>query len=245
MTWLPRFTYIELRKSVDTKSALVLLAVIFVLAAGFAVLASTGEPDLNSFVGSALIPLPFLLPVISALSATSEWSQRATVTTFSLVPRRSRILVARLMATVLLVLLLASAIVVTTMAIFVVMHPAAFQATDWAEFAKTLWSILVLAITAALTGVAMGYLLLIPALAISVTLLVPVAYDVFISLRFPDVGPWISSLAFSQWLMKPNLTWESSGLDTIGLGPALSSLLLWTVLPLAAGWVRQLRKEVK
>ena len=80
MTWLPRLTYIELRKCVDTKSALVLLAVIFVLAAGFAVLASTGEPDLNSFVGSALIPLPFLLPVISALSATSDWSQRATVT---------------------------------------------------------------------------------------------------------------------------------------------------------------------
>ena len=49
-------------------------------------------------LGNALIPAAILLPIVGMLLITSEWSQRTTLTTFGLVPRRSRVLVAKVLA---------------------------------------------------------------------------------------------------------------------------------------------------
>ena len=63
-----------------------------------------------------LLPTAVLLPVLGILLVTSEWSQRTALTTFTLVPQRERIAVAKLAAGVafsvlsLLVSLAASAI---------------------------------------------------------------------------------------------------------------------------------------
>ena len=42
-----------------------------------------------------------LLPVLGILSITSEWSQRTALTTYALVPRRERVVAAKLIAVVL------------------------------------------------------------------------------------------------------------------------------------------------
>jgi ABC-2 type transport system permease protein len=46
------------------------------------------------------VPMTILLPVVAILAVTGEWSQRAGLTTFTLVPHRGRVIRAKLAVTV-------------------------------------------------------------------------------------------------------------------------------------------------
>lgn len=239
-----RCVYVELRKSVDTRAARVLIGVLVVLGTGMALLASQSDPTLSDFVAAAVVPLPLLLPTIAILLITGDWAHRSAMTTFSLVPRRRNVLVARYLAAVVMVIV--AMILVAGMAAlaFILVHPGNLPRTDWSDLRETLWSIFAISLAAALSGIAMGALLLNTPLAIVVTMLVPLSYDLAFASRFPDVAPWVSSLAFSTWLTNPQWTWLAPSDLTTGLGSALCSLVLWTAIPLALGTLRQLRKEV-
>ena len=95
-----------------------------------------------------------------------------------------------------------------------------------------------------MTGTAVGSLLLNTPLAIVVTMLLPITYDVAAALLVPSVAPWISTLAFSAWLARPHLAWGIGPGDVPGAGQALTSLVIWVALPLGLGWWRQLRRDV-
>jgi ABC-2 type transport system permease protein len=72
-----------------------------VIATG-AVLAFAGDGDLtyDSFAGAIGVPMTILLPVVAILAVTGEWSQRAGLTTFTLVPHRGRVVRAKFVVTV-------------------------------------------------------------------------------------------------------------------------------------------------
>jgi ABC-2 type transport system permease protein len=95
---------VELRKAFDTRSGFWLLMAVAgagVLATG-AVLAFASSSDLSydSFAGAIGVPMTILLPVVAILAVTGEWSQRAGLTTFTLVPHRGRVIRAKLAVTV-------------------------------------------------------------------------------------------------------------------------------------------------
>jgi len=95
-------TAIELRKMSDTRAGWWLeLGVLTVMVITVAATCIAGHPNQRTFqhiLSNALIPAAILLPVIGTLLVTSEWSQRTTLSTFTLVPQRSRVLVAKLFA---------------------------------------------------------------------------------------------------------------------------------------------------
>jgi ABC-2 type transport system permease protein len=99
---LGRLTLVELRKMTDTRAGFWLLAstalltVAVVVIAGFAM--EEQDRTLRNFVGIACVPISLLGPVVGILLVTSEWSQRTSLITFTLVPHRSRVLVAKLLA---------------------------------------------------------------------------------------------------------------------------------------------------
>src|SRR5918912_1454847 len=99
-------TGIELRKTVDTRAGRVLLAGILLLccvAIGYGVFAATrGDLAYAGWVGDSTIPVTFLLPVLGVLAMSSEWTQRTVLSTFTLTPRRLRVLTAKLAAAVVL-----------------------------------------------------------------------------------------------------------------------------------------------
>jgi ABC-2 type transport system permease protein len=103
---LVRLTGIELRKMVDTRSGRWLLATVALLIAATIVISVlVGEADLHRLDGMfefALAPIGILLPILGILSVTSEWSQRTTLLTFALVPRRERVTAAKALAACLL-----------------------------------------------------------------------------------------------------------------------------------------------
>jgi hypothetical protein len=101
----PRVTGTELRKMFDTRSGLWLLASIAIASvlATAAVIAFAPDKELTytTFATAIGFPMAVILPIIAILSVTSEWSQRNGLTTFTLVPSRSRVIAAKLVCSVL------------------------------------------------------------------------------------------------------------------------------------------------
>jgi hypothetical protein len=96
---------VELRKMFDTRSGfwlMVGIAAAGLLATG-AVIAFAGDDGLtyDNFAGAIGVPMTILLPIVAILSVTGEWSQRAGLTTFTLVPHRGRVIRAKLAVTLL------------------------------------------------------------------------------------------------------------------------------------------------
>ncbi|MFZ2016854.1 MAG: ABC transporter permease, partial [Nocardioides sp.] len=96
---------VELRKMFDTRSGFWLMVGIAVtaLVATGSVIAFGSDASLtyNNFAAAIGVPMTILLPIVAILSVTGEWSQRAGLTTFTLVPHRGRVIRAKLANTLL------------------------------------------------------------------------------------------------------------------------------------------------
>ncbi|PUA80857.1 ABC transporter permease [Nocardioides currus] len=95
-----RLVKVELRKMFDTRSGFWLMSsigILAVIATGSVILfASEGSQTYDNFGAAIGFPMVVILPIIAALSVSSEWSQRSGLTTFTLVPRRGRIIAVKL-----------------------------------------------------------------------------------------------------------------------------------------------------
>ena len=101
---LARVTRVELRKMFDTRSGFWLIASIAItslLAAGGVILWAPDDGlTYSTFATAIRFPVVIILPLIAILAVTSEWSQRTGLTTFTLVPHRSRIITAKAISSV-------------------------------------------------------------------------------------------------------------------------------------------------
>jgi ABC-2 type transport system permease protein len=101
---LSRVTRVELRKMFNTRSGFWLMASIVVAAllATTAVILFAPDSELTYATFGAAIgfPMAVILPMVAILSVTSEWSQRSGLTTFTLVPHRSRVILAKAISSV-------------------------------------------------------------------------------------------------------------------------------------------------
>jgi hypothetical protein len=103
---LARLTAVELRKMTDTRAGFWLqLAVVLLTVAVVAVVCLFGnaqDQTLRGMLSIAVAPASVLLPIVGILLVTSEWSQRTGMMTFALVPRRGRVVAAKLLASIVL-----------------------------------------------------------------------------------------------------------------------------------------------
>lgn len=99
-----RIVGVEMRKTFDTRAGLWLVVAIVAAATIATAAVILWAPDsalrFETFGTAVGMPMAVLLPVVSVLSVTSEWSQRSGLTTFTLVPRRSRTIAAKAVVTV-------------------------------------------------------------------------------------------------------------------------------------------------
>lgn len=235
-----RLTAVELRKMADTRSGAWLLAVVGLLAAAVVtVLSLTPDApdfDFGGLLGPTLLPAAVLLPVLGVLSVTSEWSQRTTLTTYALVPRRMRVAAAKVLAALALAVLTYAACLAATAAAL----PFAGGPDPWHLPAATLGKAALFMVVNVLLGVAFGMLLLNSALAIVLYFVLPIAWSILGEMVAPLARPaeWLDLSVTSGLLLEPVMT----GRDWARLG---TSVAVWIMIPLVLGLIRVARREVK
>lgn len=237
-----RLIAVELRKLADTRAGRWLLIGIGLISAAIVVVQlfalDDAEQTFTAFFVPQLFPTGVLLPVLGILSITSEWSQRTALTTYALVPRRERVIAAKLAA----VILAAVASVLVSLAVAAVgtlLAAATGGAGTWSFQAMRLPYAAVAQVLGVLMGTAFGLLLVHTALAVVTYLLLPTAWTVLAELVAALRGParWLDTSVTMEPLFGPEVTadqWARLGV----------SVLVWIGLPLAAGLVRTLRREV-
>ena len=233
----PRLTLVELRKMVDTRAGFWLQLIVALLTLAIVVLVCIfGEPEdlvFRDMFALAIFPASILLPIIGILLVSSEWSQRTALITFTLVPRRMRVMAAKVAAGLTLgVIVVAIAIVVAVVAVLAV-------GGEWSMGIPVFLQICLLCLTAMVTGIAFGAAFLSSAPAIVLSFALPMAWAALGAIPFlDDAADWLDTTRTTEPLTEHALTateWAQFG----------TSMALWLLLPLAIGLWRIARGEIR
>ena len=233
---LGRLAAVELRKMFNTRAgfwlqlATVAITVVAVIARSLS--GNAADHTFASVLGVGLLPAAALLPVAGLLLVTSEWSQRTGMITFALVPVRSRILGAKLIASIVLSLaMLVTAVAVVAAGVAAVDGTSSDAGTLIAQSAVYLT-------TGMVVGVAFGTSLLATTPAIVALVALPITWTAVTSLSFfVAAAPWLDTRLALAPLREEVLSatqWAQAG----------TALALWMLLPLLIGIWRITRQEV-
>jgi ABC-2 type transport system permease protein len=231
-----RLTLVELRKMLDTRAGFWLQLVVWLLTPAvvivYALFAETRDQTFQDFLSLALAPAQVLLPVVGILLVSSEWSQRTAMVTFTLVPRRERVLGAKLVAGLVLGLI-AFAICVGVAAL-----GNLSVGGDWSLSGAVFGQMIVSVATGMAMGVGFGALFLASAPAIVCSFLLPTAFAALGSLApFRGLARWLDQTRALGPLTEHSLSateWAHAG----------AALALWMAVPLAVGLLRITRSDV-
>jgi hypothetical protein len=235
-----RLVAVELRKILDTRAgfwmqlatvAITALVVIVRLVAGDAT-----DHTFASVLDVGLKPAAVLLPIAGILLVTSEWSQRTGMITFALVPMRSRVLGAKLVASLVLAVAML-AVSVGIVAVGVLVASPGIDGT-WSDAGTLIGQSAVYLTGGMLTGVAFGMVMLASAPAIVALFALPIAWTAVASLSFfAHAAPWLDTrlaLGPMPGEIMSATQWAHAG----------TALALWMLLPLLIGTLRITRREV-
>ncbi len=233
-----RLVRVEWAKATDTRAARWLLALVALSTAGMMlapIFAPTNFDQTHaSYLRVAALALTILLPVVAILMLTGEWSQRSVFSTFTQEPRRIRVVNAKLAAS--LMLGVGAAIfggVVTAGGLG--LAAASGRALEANLDVGAVTGYLLFVLLNVLAGVAIGALLQSSAPAIAASFALPAAFAVL----------GAASTLVSDWIdMSTTFTWVLEN-DWGGHVAQISiSVLFWVAVPLAAGVVRTIRRDV-
>lgn len=243
-----RLLKVELRKMLDTRSGFWLMCSIGLLAvlatASLIVFGSEADLTYDNFGAAVGFPMVIILPIVAALSVTSEWSQRSGLTTFTLVPHRGRVIGAKLAVTVLVGV--AAMVVALAVGALGNLLGASIAGLDpvWDLPFTQMLTITLATVLNMLVGFMLGVLIRNSPGAI-------VAYFVYNFALAPlsmllatsqawwrDLQPWMDFNFAQGFLFEGNLT----GTQWAQLG---ATSAFWVVIPLAIGLFLVRRSEVK
>jgi ABC-2 type transport system permease protein len=239
---MARLTLVELRKLADTRAGLWLLVTIGLATIGTSAImlgwADDSQQTFARLYGFALVPSAALLPVLGILSMTGEWSQRTALTTFTLVPARSRVIGAKLAAGV-LIGLATTAVTAGLSAAANLLGAALGGDGGWHIAASLVWQSALIEIIYVLMGLGFGALLLNSPLAIVTYFALPTLWSALSGVIKPlhRIAAWLDLDSTSSPLYQPHMTAGEYGRLAV-------SVSLWVVLPLVLGSIRILRREV-
>lgn len=247
---LHRLVDVELRKLVNTRAGLwlmILIGGVILLLEGVLVFTAIrfGEVMPWSYMFEAMVtPLGLLLAVLGVMTVTSEWGQRTSLVTFSLEPRRMRIVFAKLFAGLLATVLLLLFAFVLTAGLNVLQASVIGVDAVWDVQRATVLGYGLSHVSAFVLGFAFG--MLIPNTPAAL-----VAYFVF---RFVVPGLLMGAGLLWEWF-EPIVPWIhfsqalNGALDVAATseeyGQLLTASLLWIVLPLVLGSILLVRREIK
>jgi ABC-2 type transport system permease protein len=234
-----RLFRIEWRKSCDTRAARWILVVIGLLAAGATsvplVLPAQFQQAWPAYLAPAALVLALLLPVVSILTLTSEWSQRSVLVTFTQEPRRARVVAAKVLSGMALSLL-GSAFATALAAGALALSDALGRQVTWDLPARYMVGFVTFVLANSLMGMAFGALLLNTPAAIVLFFVLPTVWTLLSYGWLTKIGTWLDTAQTFRYVLEAD--WHGHAY------PILVSIGFWIVLPLALGTLRTIRREV-
>ena len=238
---LARLIRVELRKSVDTRAGRWLLVLIGMVAVSAAVVtmvaAHANEHNFRDLLGNTGEMTAILLPVLGVLLVSSEWSQHTALTTFTLSPRRGRVIAAKAMAGALLAV--AATVVCTAVSAAALAAAGHGPAGRWHGAAAAIGLALVFQILNLLLGVGFGLLFRSTPVAVVVYFAVPTAFSLLTGL--------IAALAGTGRWLDPSTAWDhlaSGGMTATIWAQVATAAAVWILLPMLIGSWQVLRRPV-
>lgn len=233
-----RLVRVEWAKATDTRAARWLLALVGLGTVGSMlapVLAPTRfDQTYTSYLEVASIAQVILLPVVGILMLTGEWSQRSIMTTFTQEPRRIRVVNAKVAAALILgggSAVFGGAVTAAGLGL----AAASGRTLEGTLSVGDITGYLLYLLLNVLGGVAVGALVQNSAAAIAAYFVLNPAFAL-LGTASTLVADWIDTATTWNWVLDN---------DWGGHIPQISvSTLFWVVIPLAAGAVRTLRRDV-
>lgn len=230
--------HIEFRKLLDTRSSaglMIAMGTLIVLMMALVLTISGSQATFAELTTEGgMVPLMYLLPVMGILTTCAEWRHHTAQVTYALDPRRSHVLLAKVVAVLL-------AVVVFTAVLFLLALPVALVAgisIPDAEALAAMFRDTVVSLSGfTMVGIALGAALLNAPLAIAAYLLLPQLIPQFLAMgeSTAKLIPWVDVLELFTGIMAG--TYPTKGLETASI------VAVWIVLPLVFGFVRNARRE--
>ena len=239
---LLRIVGVELRKSVDTLAGRWLLGSIGIITVLWDLFWLGRPQELHTVtlfvVAPAVLQTP-LLGVMGILLATSEWSQRTAMVTFSLVPKRNRTIIAKIIAA----LALTTIVFAMSLAVAALLAAVAGASDPWDLPPGAMGQAYLGALISTFKGVGFGLLLLNTPAAIVAFLLAPLVVQSITGLigALNRISDWVNF----NTAMSPLYDDVPGMLTGEQWGHLISASVVWFVIPFAIGIWRVLNAEVK
>jgi ABC-2 type transport system permease protein len=247
---MTRLAKVEFRKALDTRAgrwfAISIVGLVLVVEVIYALVANEGDKDYGDFLGIAGAVLGYFLPILIIMLVTSEASQRNGLVTFTLEPRRPRVVVAKFIAGLALgvSVMIMGAVVA---AVGTVIGMLAGGTPEWSVDGNLLFNGFVLAnVIGIFIGFAIAMLLMNTPAAIvgyfAYSLILPIAVGILSALSdgFEKIAPWIEFNTAQMPLFSGDYTPTGEEWAQIAV-----SGTIWLIIPLAFGIMRLLRIEFK
>lgn len=245
-----RLAKVEVRKALDTRAgrwfAITILAIVLIVQVIYGLAAPDDEKDYETYLGIAGFVLGYFMPILIIMLVTSEASQRNGLVTFTLEPRRPRVVGAKFLAGLFL------AVVVMVLCSLIAVLGTLFGALmggspEWGVDGNLLFNGFVLAnVVGVFTGFAIAMLIMNTPGAIVTyfiyTLVLPTAVGILsaLSQAFEDVAPWVEFNTAQTPLFTGDYTPTGEQWAQIA-----TSGTIWLIVPLVLGTLRLLRIEFK
>jgi ABC-2 type transport system permease protein len=192
------------------------------------------EQSYASYLRVGALGLTILLPVVAILLLTGEWSQRSVMATFTQEPRRMRVVNAKLAVSMVLGgggAVLGAVVTAAGLGL----ASASGRVLESELTVGAIAGYLLFVLLNVLGGVALGALLQNSAAAIAVSFALPAAFAL-LGTASTLVSEWIDMATTWNWVLEN---------DWGGHVPQITvSILFWVAVPLAAGVVRTMRRDV-
>jgi ABC-2 type transport system permease protein len=233
-----RLLRVEWLKAIDTRASRWLLAVVALTTVGMMVVhvlaTRSFDQTIDGYLSFTAFAVSLLLPVMAVLVMTSEWSQRTVLTTFTQEPRRHRVLFAKMGAAGILTGIAcgyAAAVSVIALSVSTGLgHDVSWHLSPSVGIGLCLDVALNVAI-----GVGLGVLLQKSTIAIVAIFALPTAFSL-LATALHSAGQWIDSTVALDWVAKGE--WGAHAAKIV------VAMLLWIALPITAGIVRTVRREI-
>ena len=247
---MSRLAKVEFRKALDTRAGrwfvISILALVVVVEVIYSFAAADSDKNFQDYVQISGFVLGYFVPIIIIMLVTGEASQRNGLVTFTLEPRRSRVVVAKFLAG--FALAVAVMVLAALIAVLGTLLGSATGATpEWSVDGNLLFNGFVLAnVIGVLIGFAIATLLMnTPAAIVGYfvySLILPTAVGILsaISDGFERIAPWIEFNTAQTPLFSGDYTPTGEEWAQI-----LTAGFLWLIVPLALGIYRLLRIEFK